>query len=323
MADTSNKRKAKVLDSDSDDARDCAYINDASKRMKKATATAGVPNTPTTRRKDRVPRQVFRFMDLPQELRDMVYHELLRHSSSLILPQRSHERIKVLYGKLPSYETIGLPNWLLTNKAILSQGLAQLLRNSSWHWWATWNQSSVEEPQSPLAGLSAASNFSMTGIPLFQYANNVPSVKGKTMKLHDLVIPASRVGKILSACTPKLKTLTLALEFDLRGLVPSRDWDLIWTLDLAFLDTTNLQLDSLTICLHVSGYNYSVHAVKVSKWQNAVRTEVTRVGELLVGVGGNTSLNTVTRKFTPGYEGDKKGGWDQTLLAEFTYSKVK
>jgi hypothetical protein len=80
MADTSNKRKAEVLDSDGDDARDSAYINDASKRAKKSPATAGVRNTPTTRRKDRVRRQVFRFMDLPQELRDMVYHELLCHS---------------------------------------------------------------------------------------------------------------------------------------------------------------------------------------------------------------------------------------------------
>jgi hypothetical protein len=136
MADTSDKRKAKVLDSDSDHGCDSAYINDASKRTKKSTATAEVRNTPTTRRKDRVPRQVFRFMDLPQELRDMVYYELLCHSSSMILPHKSHERIQVLYGKAPSSETIGLPNWLLANKAILSQGLAQLSRNSSWRWWA-------------------------------------------------------------------------------------------------------------------------------------------------------------------------------------------
>jgi hypothetical protein len=241
----------------------------------------------------------------------------------MILPHRSHERIELLYGKLPSSETVGLPNWLLNNKAILSQGLAQLCRNSQWHWWAKWNQSPIEEPQSPLAGLSVASNFSMTGIPIFPYASNVPSVKGKTMKLYNCVIPASRVGKILSACTPKLKTLTLALNLDLRGLIPSRDPDLTWTLDLAFLDRINLQLDSLTICLAVIGYDYSLHEVNVSKWQNAVRTEVTRVGELLVGAEGITILNTVTHEFTPGYGDYPKGGWNKPLLAEFTYSRTK
>jgi hypothetical protein len=165
----------------------------------------------------------------------------------------------------------------------------------------------------------------MTGIPIFQCASNVPSGKGKIMKLHNCVIPASRVGKVLSACPPKLKTLTLALELDLRGHVPSRDSDLIWTLDLAFLETTNLQLDGLTIRFRVIGYDHdhSVHAVNVSKWQNAVRTEVTRVGELLVGAEGNTSLNTVTHEFKPGHEGHTKGGWHKRWLAEFTYSKAK
>jgi hypothetical protein len=72
MAPTRSKRKAKVIDgdSDSDDLHHGAYAHAPSKRAKKASATSAGRIEPT-RRSERIQKQTFRFMDLPQELKDM------------------------------------------------------------------------------------------------------------------------------------------------------------------------------------------------------------------------------------------------------------
>ncbi|OAL06640.1 hypothetical protein IQ06DRAFT_2203 [Phaeosphaeriaceae sp. SRC1lsM3a] len=86
---------------------------------------------------------------LPRELRDLVYHQLWQNTPRLFLQTpfrllyrpldrdsycsfnhmaRSHD------GRLIQVDTHGLPLWLLTSKAMLSEGLSQLFRHGIWQW---------------------------------------------------------------------------------------------------------------------------------------------------------------------------------------------
>jgi hypothetical protein len=69
MAPTRSKRKAKVVDSDSDsdDPHHGAYAHAASKHLEKVSATSNGRIEPTRR----IQKHTFRFMDLPQELKDI------------------------------------------------------------------------------------------------------------------------------------------------------------------------------------------------------------------------------------------------------------
>jgi len=82
--------------------------------------------TTTPRRSRRPPRQVFPFMDLPQELRNMVFDELWLMSKGVVFglphPDVSEHgyQVKLHYKESLHYETVarGLPLWLLVNKAV-------------------------------------------------------------------------------------------------------------------------------------------------------------------------------------------------------------
>jgi hypothetical protein len=92
--------------------------------------------------------RTFSFMNLPQELRDMVYHELWQQTPSVRI-ERSDSNLNLiylLYGHHWGGTTVGLPLWLLTSKAILEQGPRTVtlqydvdmagnehLRHSPWH----------------------------------------------------------------------------------------------------------------------------------------------------------------------------------------------
>ena len=60
-----------------------------------------------------VAKQVTRFMDLPQELRDIVYHELWLQSGTVIKEKHSHvalnEKVQIYYGNEPTRPFTGLP----------------------------------------------------------------------------------------------------------------------------------------------------------------------------------------------------------------------
>lgn len=73
------------------------------------------------------------FFNMPQNIRDMVYHELWKHTPRLKFCKSKHggtvelcydprQAITLGYGS----HTDGLPGWLLINKAFLNQGFKQL-----------------------------------------------------------------------------------------------------------------------------------------------------------------------------------------------------
>jgi hypothetical protein len=91
----------------------------------------------------------------------------------MLLPHRGEVWYRLHYGderEEPGVEPpVGLPCWLLTNKAILSTGLKQLFTRATW----SWNRASNHkfgrdydyQRQSPLTDLSVATNCSLTGVP--------------------------------------------------------------------------------------------------------------------------------------------------------------
>jgi hypothetical protein len=82
-------------------------------------------------------RRYFSFMDLLQEIKDMVYNEVWNDSNSMVFtpkslqPQNSSQspcRVVLRYGEsLQDHISPGLPEWVMTNRAFYEKGLKQLL----------------------------------------------------------------------------------------------------------------------------------------------------------------------------------------------------
>ncbi|KAF3010052.1 hypothetical protein E8E13_011531 [Curvularia kusanoi] len=79
----------------------------------------------------------FRFLDLPIELRDMIYDYVWIGSS--ITKQRLKYKVYTVLYRAPLWDpdqgrriSRRISGWLLTNKQIMREGLAQLHRESAW-----------------------------------------------------------------------------------------------------------------------------------------------------------------------------------------------
>lgn len=76
----------------------------------------------------------FRFGDLPREIRDIVYHELWKATPGVRVPYEQNH-LHLSYGDYGWWEKHdGLPAWLFANKAIMKEGIQQLLLKASWSW---------------------------------------------------------------------------------------------------------------------------------------------------------------------------------------------
>jgi len=74
------------------------------------------------------------FLDLPPELRYMVYHSLWQHTPNIRRIRVKDASIELIAKYPPEHESKdlychGLPRWLLTNKTLLHEGLDQLNRH--------------------------------------------------------------------------------------------------------------------------------------------------------------------------------------------------
>jgi hypothetical protein len=80
------------------------------------------------------PKDSSRFMSLPREIRNAIYHELWNLAPVRALSFDSHpaklhyEAIDVEHLRCVN----GLPNWLLINRAFLSEGMAQFHLKATW-----------------------------------------------------------------------------------------------------------------------------------------------------------------------------------------------
>jgi len=309
MPKPSGKRKAKAPDE-----------YNGPKRTKKTLVAPPSHIERPVRRSARVRKQIFRFMDLPQELKDMIYHELWQFSASMLIPQNTFEWIQVRYGEFREEDTLGLPNWLLVNHAILSEGLKQLFRQISWVWYRGYNRHRefTGTRQSPLIGLSVATNFSLTGIHVrSSWHHGRPVERYIEPQFHEV----PRIANIVSSAGPMLKALTISLEFhmppDLSGFYAP---DLSWALGLDFLDASDLHLDALTVRLRVHADHHTIYDAHASRLREGVRDEIARVGEMLVGEEGKLSINTVAYEFSP-----RHNIWDlvKPMVIEYQYGKTK
>jgi hypothetical protein len=90
-------------------------------------------------------RRYFSFMDLLQEIKDMVYNEVWNDSNSMVFtpnslqPQNSSQspcRVVLRYGEsLQDHISPGLPEWVMTNRAFYEKGLKQLLARAKFSWY--------------------------------------------------------------------------------------------------------------------------------------------------------------------------------------------
>jgi hypothetical protein len=107
----------------------------------KRTKITKTPTIPSRRN----PRRYFPFMDLPQEIKDMVYDEVWNDSNSMVFTPKSLQtqnssqspcRIVLRYGgSPPDHISPGLPEWVMTNRAIFENGLKQLLARAKFSWY--------------------------------------------------------------------------------------------------------------------------------------------------------------------------------------------
>lgn len=101
--------------------------------------SAEIESLTTTRRSERLRRKVFRFMDLPQELRDMIFDQLWLMIPVIALALPRPGIVDFGYSAILSYkktknwewEVYGLPLYLLINKAIYAQALKHLSRHAT------------------------------------------------------------------------------------------------------------------------------------------------------------------------------------------------
>jgi len=118
----------------------------------------------------RLPPVTSRLLNMPQELKDLIFHELWELGPDIRLRQKTPDHtlagidvlITLSYGSPQTDQpySIGLPIWLMTSRAILADGLRQLYRHAIWKW------DDDRFPyvlsvgnNNPLAGLSVATNL--------------------------------------------------------------------------------------------------------------------------------------------------------------------
>ncbi|KAF2832012.1 hypothetical protein CC86DRAFT_462402 [Ophiobolus disseminans] len=108
-------------------------------------------------------------INIPQELRNLILHELWQSAPVIQLKQTSvvgtSVSITINYGPREYHvrqeDSIpGLPSWLLTSRVLLSGGLHQLYRHAIWEWYNDdYPHASRVGYNNPLAGVAMATNF--------------------------------------------------------------------------------------------------------------------------------------------------------------------
>ena len=257
--------------------------------------------------KDKPSKNVFRFMDLPRELRDLVYDEVWKNTPHIKAPYLDFGAgTTVRYDHLleENHHLEGLPTWLLTSKQMCEEGLAQFRLKAQWSTCC-------------FDSLQARDLLSKFGFDVFDYIEDTSmldlwmALAKDTSKIspylhlsmaHDIVFDHGeldqgvtyRLDKYFLAGfaqvaqlfneSPKLKVLRLPVLFSSpEGLCPK-------TLDLSFLDTFSfpqLQKFEFEICGDINDVSI---AIKRPDFRQVFEAEVHRVGRLLVGGEGQLSV---------------------------------
>jgi hypothetical protein len=252
-------------------------------------------------------KNVFRFMALPQELRDLVYDEVWKdtpHIKAPYLDFGAGTTVRYDHLLVENRHLEGLPTWLLTSKQMCEEGLAQFRLKAQWSTCCfDWLQAhdllskfgfdafdSIED--TPMLDLwmalpkdtsktSPYLHLSMAHDIVF---NHGELEQGATCRLDEYFLAGfAQVAQLFNK-SPKLKVLRLPVLFSSpKGLRPKM-------LDLSFLDTLSFpQLQTFEFEIY-GETNYVSTAIKQYDFRQVFEAEVHRVGCLLVGGEGQLSV---------------------------------
>ncbi|KAH6541013.1 hypothetical protein HBI56_039690 [Parastagonospora nodorum] len=202
------------------------------------------------------------FFVLPRELRDMVYNELWKVSAPMTLMVLIKEatpthHLVIRYedcaakpanssrSELKQCLHSGLPQWLLSNKAFLDEGLNQLFRKATWmvnsQQWRT--PCSKEIVRNTKAGIITARSL----IIVIDITNSGLGLDAVQKIKHKLIFPGTRSAhaEFMGTPMPHLTSLHIKLEYS---------WiihlDHKYTLDLSCIETTlHLKRFSISISM--------------------------------------------------------------------------
>jgi hypothetical protein len=260
--------------------------------------------------KDKPSKRVFRFMELPRELRNVVYDEVWKDTPHIKAPHLDFGigttvRYDHLIGGDQHLE--GLPTWLLTSKQMFEEGLVQFRLKAQWsfnsfHWvqlcdvkvshgigeYVRFKKVATydlwRELRKDTSKTSPYLHPSMAHDIIFE---NWKLSEEETCELIEESVPGfAPVAQLLNN-SPNLKTLRLPVAVSYLGSVyPTK-------VDLSLFDTLNLpqlQTFEFVIFSDVDEVEIISTAMKQFGVLQVFEAEVLRVGQLLVGSEGRLSI---------------------------------
>ncbi|KAF2832008.1 hypothetical protein CC86DRAFT_365915 [Ophiobolus disseminans] len=238
----------------------------------------------------------------------------------MLFPHNKNEWIQLRYDKFGKEDTVGLPCWLLTNKAMLSQGLKQLFTHASWSWWGKRSQEFSGVSKSPLVGFSVATNCSLSGFLAIYMAPH--SGHGPRIAIHSSSM-VSRIQELAASLTLNLKTLTITTGLFMSTLEASFNVPGIktYSFDFTCFDASTLQLNELIFHFDVFSYQRSIHEKYAASLRDNLQPEVSRVGHVLVGKEHEMSTDITPYELKPPEKKLRDIG-HSTLIIEYKFTKT-
>ena len=239
------------------------------------------------------------FMSLPQELRDMIYHELWQEIPAIIKCHKFGQDISVRYdGMRRPVMVLGLPQWLLASKAILNEGMSQFKRHAMCSLLdAAFSSTDDRENQdinpkiSPLVDMSTASRFCVTINAC--HVVNVPLIRTKAH-----VLPS--IQRLADTFGPNLRILSIFLDqYIFKGRLASPQ-NTVWRVYLPFpkIIDPRIQLQKLEVRLRIVGRSDTdAYAPGILA---ALEAELTGHGKLLVGETGKFEIKEIEHRYPYG-----------------------
>jgi hypothetical protein len=180
----------------------------------------------------------------------MVYHELWMHTPTILVAMISlrdleHRKVRLFYGDALGHDTLGLPQWLLTNKAILEKGLKQLRD----HMVVSWSHERTQDLKYdianswPLIDIFSATRFR---IDISAISDNKQNV------IRPNCIADAATKKLVARLNPNMKALDLRMEYITWHTAPSHGHG-AWVVRLPSCDTNVFQhLETLVVRIDVA-----------------------------------------------------------------------
>jgi hypothetical protein len=213
---------------------------------------------------------------LPQEIRDLIYHELWKPTSLRLTLQPRPGKISytLSYSAGWTDTNTGLPLWLLVNKAMLQEGLYQLFRHAT-RVLGVFRDYTLNRyaRHNMLVGLSAATNLTIRDTYRVHGISEGPGPYGITIEYAN-----HPVQSILPLLSSRMRALTLNLT-----IVSAASRAL--SMDLSSLRRNGLQLDKLAILIRLDLWSDTAQGCveRYTTFLDRTKAEVLQLGATWVG----------------------------------------